>query len=145
MLARERKDEKVKTVLKKWKVFCFVVVSLCVCVGIMNVKQAKAASEFVIDGGVLVEYTGNSSSVTVPGNVKKIGASAFEGNKKVTSVQLPKSVTEIKAQAFKGCTSLRTISCKDNIKLMSKHFMGVNPCPIYIFLKNCIRLETKHF
>ena len=70
-------------------------------------KHADAAGNFVISKGVLTEYTGNSSRVTVPDNVKKLGASAFEGNKNITYVSLPGKVTEIGAQAFKDCKYLR--------------------------------------
>ncbi len=119
---------------RKWGILCFTLLSLCMCLGIIQGRQIKAASDFVISNGTLVEYTGNSSSVTVPSSVKKIGASAFEGNTTVTYVSLPNNLTEIGAQAFKDCTKLRTVSCKDKIKTIEvKAFSG------------CVALTSIHF
>ena len=89
----------------------FLVLSLSTITG-----KVMAASDFVIKDGVLVTYKGNSSSVYVPDGVKKIGASAFEGNNTIVYVKLPNSVETIGAQAFYECSNLRTVSCGDKIK-----------------------------
>lgn len=44
-------EKKVKR-WKKWGSFCLAVLSLCMCLGIVNGKQAKAAGDFVISKGV---------------------------------------------------------------------------------------------
>lgn len=41
--------------------------------------------------------------------VTRIGASAFENEKKLESIIIPEGVTSIGAKAFKGCTSLRSV------------------------------------
>lgn len=76
-----------KKIWRKWGILCLSVLSLCMCLGIVQGKQTRAASDFVISNGTLIEYTGNSSNVTVPSSVKKIGASASEGNTTITYVK----------------------------------------------------------
>lgn len=64
----------------KVKSFLLFVAMLVCMLGLSIVPNtARAASDFVVKDGVLVQYTGSSSSVTVPASVKKIGPSAFEG------------------------------------------------------------------
>ena len=71
----------------------------------------------------LIEYTGNASSITVPGSVDgmivtEIGLSplpegekgVFEGNTTLISVELPNSITAIREKAFKGCTNLSSMT-----------------------------------
>ena len=91
--------------------------------------SAIISGDFVfkkIDGTnnlTLIEYTGNASSVTVPGSVDgmtvtEIGVSPlgsgekgiFEDNTTLTSITLPNSITAIREKAFKGCTNLSTMS-----------------------------------
>ncbi|MCC8161014.1 MAG: leucine-rich repeat protein, partial [Oscillospiraceae bacterium] len=73
--------------------------------------------EFVVEDGVLTEYTGTSVNVTVPETVDgqtitAIGASAFEiseNGENIESVTLPDTVTTIEEYAFCHCTSLAEI------------------------------------
>ena len=71
----------------------------------------------------LIEYTGNASSIVVPGSVDnmtvtEIGVSplaegekgVFEGNTTLTSVTLPNSITAIREKSFKDCTNLSTMT-----------------------------------
>ena len=71
----------------------------------------------------LIEYTGNASSIVVPGSVDnmtvtEIGVSplaegekgVFEGNTTLTSVTLPNSITAIREKSFKNCTNLSTMT-----------------------------------
>jgi len=59
-----------------------------------------AASPFVIKNGVLVEYTGNEKSVTIPSNVTSIGKYAFSECYDVSAVTIPNSVKSIGEGAF---------------------------------------------
>ena len=95
---------------QKNKVKSFLVfVAMLVCMLGLSIapNTARAASDFVVKDGVLVQYTGSSSSVTVPASVKKIGPSAFEGNNNITYVRLQGKVKVIGAQAFADCENLR--------------------------------------
>lgn len=72
-------------------------------------------------GGVLTEYTGNESSVTIPSSlgsskVTAIGAGAFSGNTNVRSVSIPSSVTQIGQEAFSDCTSLSSVSMPSSLE-----------------------------
>ena len=71
----------------------------------------------------LIEYTGNASSISVPGSVDgmtvtEIGVSplgdgekgVFEGNTTLTSVTLPNTITAIREKSFKGCANLSTMT-----------------------------------
>ena len=81
-----------------------------------------AASDFKIENGVLLEYTGSAKSVTIPAEVYKIADEAFYGNKNIQSVDLNKT-TIIGNEVFRNCTSLSTVSGYDN----------VNSCGAYAF------------
>ena len=67
------------------------------------------ANGFVIEDGVLIEYTGTATVVVIPDSVTKIGAYSFEGNTSLSEVTIPNGVTEIGIGAFLGCTSLTEV------------------------------------
>ena len=69
--------------------------------------------DFVMIGSTLVYYKGNDAVVTLPLNVKTIGASAFEGNKQLKKIIFSKNVTKIGAKAFKDCVNLSDIVYSD--------------------------------
>ncbi|MBR2716334.1 MAG: leucine-rich repeat protein, partial [Oscillospiraceae bacterium] len=55
----------------------------------------SSASDFVIENGVLKEYTGPGGDVTIPAGVTSIGYIAFWGCSSLTSVTIPEGVTDI--------------------------------------------------
>ncbi len=72
-------------------------------------------------GGVLTEYTGSESSITIPSSlgsskVTAIGAGAFSGNTSIKSVSIPSSVTQIGQEAFSDCTSLTSVSLPSSLQ-----------------------------
>lgn len=74
-------------------------------------------------GGVITEYTGSDSSVSIPSSigsdkVTAIGAGAFAGNTSIKSVSLPSSVTQIGQEAFADCTSLSSVSLPSSLELI---------------------------
>ncbi len=73
-------------------------------------KSASAHPEFLIDNGVLLEYSGEDENVIIPDGVTSIGKAAFVwGIDTLKSVSIPKSVTSISDGAFDFCTALQSI------------------------------------
>lgn len=70
---------------------------------------SSSASDFRIEGGVLVKYRGTETRVTIPDTVEVIGESAFEDNTRIELVVIPKSVKRIESYAFWGCDNLDSV------------------------------------
>lgn len=68
-----------------------------------NPAMGAAVPDFVIEDGVLVEYTGPGGDVIIPDGVIKIGEDAFAECGSLTGIRFPNSVTTIGARAFFGC------------------------------------------
>lgn len=72
-------------------------------------------------GGVITEYTGSESNVSIPSKigsqtVTAIGAGAFSGNEDIKSVSLPSTVTQVGQEAFSDCTSLSSVSLPSSLR-----------------------------
>ncbi len=85
----------------------------------------NAADVFSVSGGVLSEYTGTESNVSIPSkvgssNVTAIGTGAFMGNTDITSVSIPSTVTRIGMEAFSDCTNLSSITIPDSVTSISE-------------------------
>lgn len=70
---------------------------------------SSSASDFKIEGGVLVKYRGTETNVSIPDTVEVIGEGAFEDNTRVELVVIPNSVKRIEPYAFWGCDNLDTV------------------------------------
>ena len=72
---------------------------------------AQNQDGFVIENGVLTEYTGSEKDVVIPDGVKVIGdgSSPIFGSM-VESVTIPASVEKISDSAFSTCTGLKSIT-----------------------------------
>ena len=82
-------------------------------------------SDFVIDNGVLVKYTGQAHRVVIPEGVTGIGAYAFDECLSLVSVKIPKGVTKIGECAFTGCQNLTSIELPDGLtEIGAGAFMG---------------------
>ena len=77
------------------------------------------ASDFIIESGVLTEYTGPGGDVVIPDGVIAIegcyNVSPFYRCESLTSVIIPDSVTKIGYRAFSGCESLTSIAIPDSV------------------------------
>ena len=79
-------------------------------------------SDFVIENGVLKNYTGPGGEVIIPAGVTEIGERAFFGCTGLTSVTLPASIMEINGRSFAGCTSLTKVEvAPENKRLYVEH------------------------
>lgn len=80
-----------------------------------NAYQTGICAEGEVPSGDIIipdtfEYDGQWYKVT------KIGSSAFESNKDITSVTIPSTVTKIEAKAFFGCKGLTAIEIPSSVK-----------------------------
>ncbi len=78
-------------------------------------------SDFVIENGQLVKYTGNGGDVVIPDGVTTIGRLAFDNCKSLTSVIIPNSVTEIGEYVFAGCTNLTSVTIPESVKSIGEY------------------------
>ena len=72
-------------------------------------------SDFQIENGVLVKYTGKGGDVVIPDEVTSIGDKAFADCRSLTSITIPNSVISIKKWAFRYCGSLTSITIPDSV------------------------------
>ncbi len=84
------------------------------CLMITFPVTVSAASEYVVDNGVLTKYNGSSNTITIPSDVYYIADSVFENNTSITSVNL-NGVSIIGNKAFSNCTSLKTVTGGENV------------------------------
>lgn len=71
--------------------------------------------DFIINGDVLVKYTGNDQVVSVPRGIKVIEEYAFK-NAKMQKVKLPEGITSIRMNAFRECGNLETVVIPTTVK-----------------------------
>lgn len=75
-------------------------------------------TDFIIRGGVLEKYNGESIDVKIPNNVVVIGKEAFSGLSGIRSVEIPDGVTEIGNQAFERCTNLTSMTIPNSVTVI---------------------------
>ena len=63
-------------------------------------------NDFVIEDGVLVEYTGEDTDVVIPDSVTELGDWCFNGCESLESITIPDSVTSLGDDCFAGCDDL---------------------------------------
>lgn len=82
--------------------------------------KAKSEREFVTVGdGILIDYNGEDTEVTLPKRVKQI-AGAFAGRTDITSVTLSTNVISIGDMAFMGCSSLKSVNIPTSVTDIGK-------------------------
>lgn len=79
-------------------------------------KSSAAATDFQISNGTLISYTGTEARISIPSEVKVIGAEAFAGNTNLTAVVIGDNVKEIKSGAFSNNTSLKRVSIGESVR-----------------------------
>lgn len=85
------------------------------------------SEEFVVVGdGVLIDYNGTKTEVTIPDTVKYI-SSAFYQNENIVRVSIPNSVISIEDTAFCRCDNLSEVTIPDSvINIGVNAFYGAN-------------------
>lgn len=71
--------------------------------------------DFIIRGGILEKYQGESLKVEIPDNVREIQKEAF-ANTYIEEVKIPNSVVKIGEGAFFKCEMLKSIEIPDSVK-----------------------------
>ena len=87
--------------------------------------ESAEAGDFLVTGGVLVAYRGDSKEVAVPEGVRVIAGEAFRGHTEMERVALPDSLLVIGEGAFEGCTGLGEIALGKNVEeIKDRAFLG---------------------
>ena len=71
--------------------------------------------DFVVIGGVLEKYNGESRDIVIPGNVVVIGKNVFSGTA-IRSVSVPSSVRKIDYGAFANCDYLELVRLSNGVE-----------------------------
>lgn len=70
---------------------------------------------FIIENGVLKEYSPPKTEVIIPDGVTSIGDCAFEYCGNIQSIKIPNSVTSIGNHAFEHCKRLHSMTIPDGV------------------------------
>lgn len=91
-------------------------------------KQNGNGDYLIVGDGILLAYKGEGGVVSVPAQVKQIGAEAFKNCGSISKVILPDSVEVIGEAAFEGCGGLTEIEGGNQVKeIRDRAFAG---CPL---------------
>lgn len=101
--------------MRMMKKILSLIIVLILAAAAMPVGASAASANFTVEDGVLLSYSGNAASITIPSDVYQISPGVFEGNTSLKSVTLPSSVTEIGDKAFYQCTSLSEVKGGENV------------------------------
>ena len=106
----------------------WIVAAACLClvalgaVGLM-LESLHAPSDFVVENGVLLSYTGSDTEIVIPENVTSIADGAFCQNQTLQSIRAP-GVTQIGSSAFENCPALQSASFPDATHIGDFAFRG---------------------
>ena len=97
--------------------------------GIETFRDCHALADpdgFVIVNGILFDYIGSNTNVTVPDGVRVIGVKAFterrksDNDRQIVSVTIPNGVTRIEAYAFDKCESLASVMIPKSVSFIGR-------------------------
>ena len=75
----------------------------------VSAAEETVTGDFVIEDGVLTEYTGIKPVVKIPEGVREIAKKAFINKQGIEKVIFPSTLRSIGSQAFSGCTALTSV------------------------------------
>lgn len=78
--------------------------------------EAVVLDPFQMDHDSLVKYEGTAITVSVPDDVKTIGAESFAGNQTIAQVDVGKNTRIIEHGAFANCPYLYSVTTHDNLE-----------------------------
>lgn len=76
-----------------------------------------SASDFVVENGILLSYTGNETEIFLPSGITKIAANCFSSAKnpdEITSITLNSEIKMIEQTAFSGLSALDKITVPED-------------------------------
>ena len=94
-------------------VFFVFLITACI---VTALPAFSADTDFVVEDGVLLSYTGTQTDIVIPSSVRVISDSVFEGNTKIESVKFHSDLYSIGNRAFYGCTSLGEVISHDSVE-----------------------------
>lgn len=72
--------------------------------------------EFVVKGGILTQYNGSSTVISIPNNVREVKINAFlECSKYIERIDIPEGVVEF---AMQGCNNLKELALPDSLEVL---------------------------
>ena len=85
----------------------------------------SSGGDFLVSGGALIAYRGDSPNVTVPNGVRIIAAEAFKGHTEIKTLAFPDSLISIGEAAFMDCSGLEEVSFGGNEEeILDRAFKG---------------------
>lgn len=95
-----------------------IMLTLALLLMLLPTASAQEASDFIIENGVLTEYTGLGGNAIIPDGVDKIDDEVFSHSTSLTSVTIPGSVKEIGFEAFYDCTKLTNLTISNGVSII---------------------------
>lgn len=88
-------------------------------------ESSAETGDFLVTGGVLAAYRGNSSEVAIPEGVRVIAGEVFRDHGEIERVELPDSLLVVGEGAFEGCSGLSEIAFGENVsEIKDRAFLG---------------------
>ena len=84
-------------------------------------KNLADKQGFVTVAGIMYNYYGDDSKVSLPQNIFAIGDRAFENNKTIKKVIIPEGVTSVGFRAFANCPELEIVLIPNSLKSTEKY------------------------
>ena len=81
----------------------------------------EVSDGFVVEDGVLVEYSGSGGEIVIPNGVVEIGSCVFYNKDDITNIVFPESLTRIQMQAFLDCDGITTLSFPDSLEMIGQN------------------------
>ncbi len=81
------------------------------------VDPPKPVSDFVIENGILVSYTGSETEITLPEEVSSIASNTFSSSTNaadITTIHLNSGINSIEEKAFSGLVSLSRVTVPED-------------------------------
>ena len=88
-----------------------------------------ASASFLGDGLTIISHTfeNNVGTITLSGDVTKIGDSAFQNQSSIVTITIPSTVTSIGNSAFSGCSRMTTCNIPSGVTALGNSaFQGCN-------------------